>query len=44
MTTPETKRGLLVDDDWGPDPLDGIPETVVERAGSADVDTAGGCG
>ncbi|MDJ0346533.1 hypothetical protein QMK19_33075 [Streptomyces sp. H10-C2] len=34
----------LVDTAWGADPLDGIPQELLERPGAMDVDTAGGCG
>jgi len=35
---------LLLPDDWGPDPLAGLPAEVLDRLGALDVDTAGGCG
>ncbi|SEF86309.1 hypothetical protein SAMN04489712_102312 [Thermomonospora echinospora] len=36
---------LLVDDDWElEDPLEGIPQAVIEQVGCYDADTAGGCG
>ncbi|MFF2651037.1 hypothetical protein [Streptomyces sp. NPDC058045] len=48
MTTTENETKPtaypLVDAEWGPDPLEGIPTELVERRGSMDADTAGGCG
>lgn len=34
----------LVAEEWGEDPLAGIPQEVVDRVGALDRDTAGGCG
>lgn len=44
MTAP-VQRPLLVDDDFGPDPFEGIPAEVTQAVGDGfDHDTAGGCG
>lgn len=42
LTRPDVRP--LVDADWGPDPLDGVPAELIEKTGAVDVDTAGGCG
>ncbi|WP_404955496.1 hypothetical protein [Streptomyces sp. 147326] len=34
----------LVDEEWGENPLEGIPAELVDRIGVLDHDTAGGCG
>ncbi|WP_171991113.1 hypothetical protein [Streptomyces sp. JHA26] len=34
----------LVDEEWGEDPLEGVPAELVDRVGVLDHDTAGGCG
>ncbi|MER5541058.1 hypothetical protein ACWD4N_00340 [Streptomyces sp. NPDC002586] len=34
----------LIDAEWGEDPLEGIPQPVLNRLGVMDHDTAGGCG
>ncbi|MEU3373712.1 MULTISPECIES: hypothetical protein [unclassified Streptomyces] len=33
-----------VDEEWGEDPLAGVPKEIVDRVGVLDQDTAGGCG
>ena len=45
-TAEETEAGrvLLVEEDWGPDPLEGVPVEHHECVGALDHDTAGGCG
>lgn len=34
----------LVDEEWGEDPLAGVPKEIVDHVGVLDQDTAGGCG
>lgn len=34
----------LIDSEWGEDPLEGVPQALLQRRGAMDVDTAGGCG
>ncbi|MFB7507284.1 hypothetical protein [Streptomyces broussonetiae] len=34
----------LVDEEWGEDPLAGVPKEIVDRVAVLDLDTAGGCG
>ena len=43
-TGAEQETRPLVDADRDPDPLEGVPAELIERAGALDVDTAGGCG
>lgn len=43
-TEPQTTDYPQVDAEWGPDPLADIPAELLERHGSMDHDTAGGCG
>lgn len=43
-TETQTENYPLVDADWGPDPLADIPAELIQRYGSMDHDTAGGCG
>ncbi|WP_188316908.1 hypothetical protein [Solihabitans fulvus] len=35
---------VLVDEQFGPDPLAGIPQEVLDATGDYDRDSAGGCG